>query len=174
MLKHAVLEFHGSRQAGLFINRKEAFDCRMRQFFISNSSQSHRNAYAVVSTERCTFGLKVFAIHICLNRVRHKIMLNVSVFLTNHIHVRLENNTFVIFVFRRGGHAHDDIHRLVGDTFDLVSGGKILQPLTDLLLVFRRTRHLVDLSKNVKNCFWFHMLCVLIVYEIEFERALRG
>ena len=63
----------------------------------------------------------------------------------------------MIFVSGRSGHPHDNVHRLIRNILDMMGCSKIAQPFTDFLLVLGGTRHLVDLRKDLKNCFGLHI-----------------
>ena len=156
-LQHAVLQFHSAGESGLFVNSKEAFDSGVLEVRIGDRRKRHTDTDAVIRTERCSFGFQPFAVHVGLDRVGHEIMLYIAVLLTYHIHVRLKDDALMVFVSGRRGYTHDDIHRFIRYALDMMRSCKILQPLTDSLLVFRRTRHLIDLRKDLKNCFRFHI-----------------
>ena len=156
-LQHAVLQSHSAGESGLFIDGEEAFDSRVLEVGVGDRCKRHTDTDTIVRTERCSFGFQPFAVHVGQDRVGHEIMLYIAVLLTYHIHVRLKDDTLMVFVSGRRGYAHDDIHRFIRYALDMMRSRKILQPLTDLLLVFRRTRHLIDLRKDLKNCFRFHI-----------------
>ena len=83
-------------------------------------------------------------------------MLHIAVFLSHHVHMGLQDDTLMLFVTRRSGYAHDDVHRFIGHTLNAMLGCKRLQPTTDLFLMFRRTGHFANFRKDIKNCFRFH------------------
>ena len=76
---------------------------------------------------------------------------NIAVFLAYHIHMGLQNNPLMVLITGCRGHAHDDIHRLIGDTLYAVFRCERLQPPADLLLMLGRTRHFAYLRKDVKD-----------------------
>ena len=155
--EHAVLQFHSTRQTRLFVYREETFDSGVSQFFVGDSGQRHGDTDTVVCAEGRSLGFKEISIDIGLDRIFQEVMLYIAVFLGHHIHVRLKDNAFMIFISRRSGYTHDDIHRLIDDTFDTMLRRKILQPTTNTLLVLRWTRHLANLLKNSKHLFGFHI-----------------
>ena len=53
-------------------------------------------------------------------------MVAVAVLLAHHVHVGLQDDRGVVFVADSGGHAQDDIHRLVGDALDMVLASEVL------------------------------------------------
>ena len=155
--EHAVLQFHGAGESGLLIDGEETLDSRVREFGIGDGGERHGDTYTVIAAKGSTFGFEPFAVHVGLNGVGHEIMLNVAVFLAHHVHVRLEDDSFMVFVTRGSRHPHDDIHRLICDILDMMGCSKIAQPFTDFLLVLGGTRYFVDLRKDLKNCFRLHI-----------------
>ena len=151
--EHAILQFHGAGEACLLIDGEEALDSGVLQFGIGDSRERHGDTDTVVRAERRAFGFEPLAVHIRLNGVFEKIMLYVTVFLGYHVHVGLQDDAFMVLVPFRSGHTHDDVHRLVGDTLNTVSRSEVLQPATDLLLMFGRTGNFTYLRENLKYIF---------------------
>ena len=108
----------------------------MLEVGIGDGSECHRYTYSVVGAEGCAFGFEPFAIHIGLDRIGHEVMLYIAVFLTDHVHMRLKDDTLMVFVSGRSGYTHNDIHSFVHYALDTVRSRKILQPFTNSLLVF--------------------------------------
>ena len=161
-LQHTVLQFHRSCKTGLFIHRKEALDSGVRQFLVRDRRQSHCDTDTVVCTEGRALRFQPIAIDIGLDRVLEEIVLHVSVFLRHHIHVRLKDHALMVLIAGGSRHTHDDVHRLIHHTLDTMLRCKIMQPLTDALFVFGRTRYFADLCKDVKNSVC-HIEFVLVV-----------
>ena len=162
MLQHTVLQFHSTGKPCLFIDGKETFYRRMLKLRIGDGSECHRDTYTIVGSKRSTFRFKPFAINIGFNRVSHEIMDHITVFFAYHVHVGLQDNTFMILIAGRSGYTHDHIHRFVGDALNTMRSSERLEPLTDFLLMFGRTGNFADLCKNLKY-FVFHISFVLIV-----------
>ena len=53
-------------------------------------------------------------------------MLYMSVFLRYHIHVRLQDDTLMVFVSGCSRNTHNDVHRFIRDALDLMVSGEIL------------------------------------------------
>ena len=163
-LQHTVLQFHRTGESCLLIHRKEALDRGVLQFGVGDSGKGHRDTYTVIGAEGSTLCFQPFTVDPGLDRIFEEVVLHVSVFLCDHVHVGLQNDAFMVFVARRRGYAHDDVHGFVGHTLDTVRSSEIAQPFTDLFLVFRGARHFADLRENVKNSLGVHMIVVLVVY----------
>ena len=161
--KHSVFQFHRAGESCLFIDGEKAFDSRVLKFGIGDSSQRHRDTYSVISSEGSAFGFKPFAVNIGLNRIGHEIMGHITVLLAYHVHVRLKDDAFMVFVSRCGRNAHDDIHGLVRHALNMMDCCEILQPFTNLFLMLRGSRYFAYLSKDVKH-FFGHISVVLVVY----------
>ena len=164
MLEHAVLEFHGSGESCLFIDSEQTFDSGMRKRLVRDSRQRHGDTDTVIGSERRAFGLEPLAVHVGPDRVVHEIMLDIAVLLAHHIHVRLEDDAFVVLISRRSGYAHDHIHRFIRHTLDTMCCCEILQPAADSFFVLGRTGYLVDLRENLKDLFTFRFhICSFLI-----------
>ena len=162
MAKHAVPELHGAGESGLFIDGEETLDSGVRELGIGDGRERHGDTYTIISAEGGAFGFEPLAVDIRLDRIGHEIMGDIAVLLTDHVHVRLEDNALAVLVTGCSGDTHDDVHRLIGDTLDTMGSGERLQPAADLLLVLGGTGHFADLSKDVKY-FLIHISVVLVV-----------
>ena len=161
--EHAVPELHSAGETGLFIDREETLDSRVLKFGVGDGSERHRDTDTVVTAEGGAFGFEPLAVDIGLDRIGHEIMGDIAVLLTDHIHVRLEDDALAVLITGGGRDTHDDVHRLIGDTLDTMGSGERLQPAADLLLVLGGTGHFANLSKDVKY-FLIHISVVLVVY----------
>ena len=151
--EHAVPELHSAGETGLFIDREETLDSGVLKFGVGDGSERHGDTDTVVTAEGGAFGFEPLAVDIGLDRIGHEIMGDIAVLLTDHIHVRLEDDALVVLITGGGGDTHDDVHRLIGDTLDTMGSGERLQPAADLLLVLGGTGDSTNLCKNIKDIF---------------------
>ena len=98
------------------------------------------DAHAVVGTQRGALGLDPFAVHDGLDRVLEEVVHGIRRLLGHHVHVALEDDALAVLVARGGGHAHDDVAGLVGESLDLVLLGPVEEVLPHDLLMLRGAR----------------------------------
>ena len=107
------LHAHRSRQSGLLVAGKDAFNGTVLNIVTLQNGQLHRTTDTIVGTQRCPFSGQPLAVDIGLDGVGVKIDLVVHQFVADHIHVALQNDGLAVLHARGGCFADDDVARLV-------------------------------------------------------------
>ena len=138
-------------QSGFFITCKDALDRTMLNIVACQDSQLDGAAYAVVSTQCSAFCLKPFSINVSLNSIFVEIEINIYQFITNHVHVALQDDGFSVLVAWSGGFADEHITGFIYQRFELMSFTERFQKLNHVLLVLGRTRYFVDFCELLEH-----------------------
>ena len=145
--------FQGKRsgQSRFLIHCKQAFQRSVLNIICSQHSQFSRHTDTIISTQCGTFRLQPFPINVSFNRVCLKIMYCLVVFLTYHVHVRLQHHFFQIFHTSGSRFANQDISSLIHFIFQRMGFCKVHQIISDFFFLLGRTRHTTDFFKIMKN-----------------------
>ncbi len=132
---HTLAEVFSAFEADFLIDSKESFERAMDQVGIDHSSHSSSDADTIVSAQSSATSLHPIAIDISIDRIVHKVMIDIIVLLSHHIHVTLEHNDGSILISGSGGATHYDIAHSVGLSLNAMVGGKLEEERSDFFFM---------------------------------------
>ena len=142
--QHPLAQPERSRQAGLFVDGEERFERRMRDGRGGQHRQCGSHADPVVGAERRPLGTHPPVVDAGADRVVLEVERHVRIFLTDHIHMRLENHRRTPFVTGRRRFADHDVARLVAPVLQSVLLRPAYQVVAYLLFLLRGPRYARD------------------------------
>ena len=147
-IQATVLQTESACQTSFLVHRKEALQCRVLQGVRSDSCQHQCHTDAVICAEGSALSFDKIAINIGVNRVIVKVVHGVVVLLAYHIHMRLEDYAWFVFVARSSRFAHDNIACFIDSMFEVMLYGKGFEPFNNLAFALRWARHLGNLVED--------------------------
>ena len=138
-------------QSGFLITCKDALDRTMFNIVACQDSQLDGAAYAVISTQCGSLSLEPFSIYVSLDGIFVEVEIHIHQFITNHIHVALQDDGFSVLVAWSSCFADEHITGFIYQRFELMSLTERFQKLNHVLLVLGRTRYFVDFCELLEH-----------------------
>ena len=116
----------------------------MLQRRASHHGKRHAESHAVVGTQRCAAGFHPSVVNVSLDRVGEGIEFLAFIGHTDHVHMGMKHGDGCLFVSRSAGFA--DKHTVVGIALviQLMTLGKLAEPVGHSFFVPRRAGNLVQ------------------------------
>ena len=91
-----------SGQSGFFIYGEQTFQRSVFYAVIGKDSQLRSHTDTIVSSECSSFGFQPFTVYFCFDWIGEEVVLNIIVFLTYHVNVRLQYYSLQVFLSGSG------------------------------------------------------------------------
>ncbi|OPZ13044.1 MAG: hypothetical protein BWZ06_01391 [Bacteroidetes bacterium ADurb.BinA261] len=155
--QHPLLQTESTIHSHFFVNRKKSFNSRMVQRIIFKNSHHHSHTDAVIGSQSCGTRFYLIAIHIRFDRIFGKVMLDIRIFLWDHIEMRLQNHG--LFRFETFGCRFADKHiaNFILFSFQIERFAKIGNELGNLFHMTGRSGNLGEFIKMSPNTLRFQI-----------------
>ena len=129
----ASLHTFSTRQTSLFVTSEYTLDRTMLNVVAVEHCQFHSTTNTIVGTKCSTLSCQPLAIDICLNSVCIKVKLYIYQFVTDHIHVTLQNHRLAVFHALSSTLTNDDVTSLVNLGIESTTLTPVFQVFNHLL-----------------------------------------